>query len=61
MEYKVPDMSCGHCKASIEEAISTAGGTAKVDLENRRVSIDGLDPARAEAAIREAGFSPEPA
>ena len=30
MNYQVPDMSCGHCKAAIEQAVTEAGGTAQV-------------------------------
>lgn len=61
MIYSVPDMSCGHCKASIETAIAGAGGRAQVDLPQKRVTVDGLTPEQAEAVLREAGFSPQPA
>lgn len=61
MDFKVPDMSCAHCKAAIEEAVAAAGGTAQVDLTAKSVKVDGLDPTQAEATIRAAGYSPEPA
>ncbi|WBU57546.1 heavy-metal-associated domain-containing protein [Paracoccus sediminicola] len=59
MRLIVPDMSCGHCKATIEEAVRAAGGTADVDLDARSVTIAGLDTPRAAEVIREAGFSPQ--
>ena len=33
MKLSVPDMSCGHCKATIEKAVTAAGGTVSVDLD----------------------------
>lgn len=39
----VPDMSCGHCKASVEAALAAlpdAGGVA-VDLAARQVRVAG--------------------
>ncbi len=61
MKLSVPDMSCNHCKAAIEKAVTEAGGTATVDLERHEVIVDGLDPAQAEAVIRQAGYDPRPA
>lgn len=39
----VPDMSCGHCKASVEAALSPVPGMAPihVDLAERQVSVSG--------------------
>lgn len=61
MKLIVPDMSCGHCKATIEKAVTEAGGSVQVDLESKQVVVDGLDPARAAEVIRDAGFDPRPA
>ncbi len=36
----VPDMNCGHCKASIEAALAPLGRQITVDLAQRRVSLD---------------------
>lgn len=53
----VPDMSCGHCKASVEAALSPLSGVApiSVDLTNRQVSVAG-DVASALKALAEIGF-----
>lgn len=57
--YSVPDMSCGHCKASIEKAVSSADPKAaiRVDLDKRTVDIESTlsDPAII-AALDEAGY-----
>lgn len=61
MKFHVPDMSCGHCRAAIEQAIAAAGGTVSVDLNSRMVTVSGLDAARATAVLAEAGYSATPA
>ena len=37
----VPDMSCGHCKATVEKAVTAVDASAKVDvdLSTRKVEI----------------------
>jgi copper chaperone len=39
----IPDMSCGHCKATVEAALATVPGTrdVAVDLAARQVSLAG--------------------
>ncbi len=39
----VPDMSCGHCKASVEAALAAVpdAGAIHVDLVSRTVEVDG--------------------
>ena len=39
----VPDMSCGHCKATVEAALGALPqvGTVKVDLTTRKVEVTG--------------------
>jgi copper chaperone len=41
-KLNVPEMSCGHCKATIEKAVAGVDADARVsvDLENRTVSIE---------------------
>jgi copper chaperone len=57
-----PDMSCGHCVASIEREVGALSGvqSVKADLPTKRVSI-AFDPAvvtiRAiEATLDDAGY-----
>lgn len=53
----VPDMSCGHCKASVEAALSALPGAApiSVDLANRQVTAQGA-PEALIAALDQIGF-----
>jgi len=43
----VPDMSCNHCKMTIEAALAAVPqtGTVTVDLATRKVSVSGTAPA----------------
>ncbi len=53
----VPDMSCGHCKASVEAALAPLPGMApvEVDLAKRQVRVAG--PAdQAMTALEAIGF-----
>jgi copper chaperone len=40
-KYSVPDVSCGHCKASIEKALGSVSGieTVDVDVEGKTVQV----------------------
>lgn len=42
MKFHVPDMSCGHCVATIENAVKTADPAAilRTDLDARTAEID---------------------
>ena len=58
----VTGMTCGHCKASVEKAVSALEGVSKaeVNLDAKNVSIT-YDPAKVNAgtvkkAITEAGY-----
>ncbi len=35
----VPDMNCGHCKASVEAALAPLSGNVQVDLATRSVTL----------------------
>jgi copper chaperone len=63
IEYRVPDMSCGHCQKAVTEAISPIVGveSVRVDLETKLVTVEGegLDDAALRAAIVEAGYEAE--
>lgn len=55
----IPDMSCGHCKASVEAAIATLDPAAKVsvDLPGRKADVQSSAAAEALiAALARVGF-----
>lgn len=59
--YSVPDVHCGHCKTSIEDAVSALTGIERVevDIEGRRVDVafgDGVDEQAIVDAIEEQGY-----
>jgi copper ion binding protein len=57
-----PDISCGHCVATIKEEVGTLPGVARVeaDPDTKRVEIDfdsgRVSLAQLEAALDEAGY-----
>ncbi|TMV69603.1 heavy-metal-associated domain-containing protein [Thioclava sp. BHET1] len=60
--FSVPDMSCGHCKASIQEAIAgvDAGARVAVDLESRKVEVESsATPEALQSALKEVGYPSE--
>jgi len=58
--YRVPGVSCEHCRASITEEVGAVDGveSVTVDLEAKLVEVTGagLDDAALRAAIDEAGY-----
>lgn len=55
----IPDMTCGHCKASVLAALDRLGdaGTVTVDLATRTATATGpADAARLIRALDEVGF-----
>ncbi len=58
----VKGMSCGHCKAAVEEAMKNVPGVAdvRVDLEGGKATFEdkGVDIAALKAAIDKVGFEP---
>lgn len=61
--YSVPEMSCGHCIATIERQIKSADSAAVVacDLSDRTVTVTSTLTADALlAAFREAGYEAAP-
>lgn len=57
-----PDISCGHCVATVKEAVGGLAGVARVDAnaDTQRVEVT-FDPnrvtlAQIEAALDEAGY-----
>jgi len=56
--YRVPAMTCGHCRSAIESEVGKVGGVHRVvvDLEAKTVAVDGGEDPDIRAAIDEAGF-----
>lgn len=55
----IPDMNCGHCKASVTEALTAVLGTKTitVDLTTRQVEVEGTPNAESMlAALNKIGF-----
>lgn len=59
LTYTVPDISCDHCKRSIESAVATLPhvDSVNVDVAAKTVTVTGGDPAATKAAIAEAGYA----
>lgn len=63
----IPDMTCGHCKTSIEEALGQLGGidSVVVDLETKAVKVrfeaDSLTLDAIVETIENQGFDVVPA
>jgi copper chaperone len=64
ISFEVNDMSCAHCVGAITRAVHAADRDAEVqiDLAAHRVTIRpaAADASALSAAIREAGYTPEP-
>jgi copper chaperone len=63
LEFTVKGMTCGHCVATITKAIKETDPHASVEtnLALHVVRIEGAtDAVAVEAAIREAGYTPQP-
>jgi copper chaperone len=63
-EFTVQDMTCGHCAATITDAVKALdpAGRCEIDLAGKRVKVQSAFSAeRVASAISEAGFTPVPA
>jgi copper ion binding protein len=56
--YTVPGISCDHCKHAIESEVGTVAGVSdvEVDVDAKRVTVNGGDDAAIRAAIDTAGY-----
>jgi len=62
IKFKVPEISCGHCKQTIESAIGSLEYIQKVnvDIESKIVSIDSgqiVDLSDIEQLLDDQGYS----
>lgn len=61
-EFIVEDMTCKHCKMTIENKLNSLEGVTKVlvNIDEKTVGVDGdVSIDKIEQAIRAAGYSPE--
>ena len=60
LDYTVPHMSCGSCRATITEEVQEVAGVEEieVDLETKRLTVRGtdVDDTAIRAAIDAAGY-----
>ncbi len=62
LTFKIDDMTCGHCVASITKAIQELDRQATIaaDVQSHVVQIASAANSEAiEAAIRDAGYTPQ--
>lgn len=57
-EFSVPDISCDHCKASIEGSVGQVDGVTNttVDVAAKTVTVSGGERQAIVSAIDDAGF-----
>lgn len=63
IEFELPGLSCGHCAATVTEAVSHVDPNARldIDMQHKRVSIDSDEDREAFVeALRAAGYAPAP-
>jgi len=64
-KFKVPEISCGHCKQTIESTIGSLDYVQRVDvdIENKLVSVDSnqvVDLSDFEKLLDDHGYTIEP-
>ena len=60
--FKIPDMTCGHCKETVEKAIFDLDETAKVMVDLDAHNVDVVTQATATdivAVLKSAGYEAE--
>ncbi|WP_343630080.1 heavy-metal-associated domain-containing protein [Roseateles sp.] len=60
-EFKLPDMSCGHCRAAVTEAVKEVDAQAEVvvDLSAKTAQVNSAATReQLVAALTEAGYPP---
>ncbi|WP_289042770.1 heavy-metal-associated domain-containing protein [uncultured Aliiroseovarius sp.] len=59
--FHIPDMNCGHCKASITEALTQAGADrVTFDMTARTIEVSGLSTEAILIKLDEIGFTASP-
>jgi copper chaperone CopZ len=61
LNFTVPEISCGHCKETIEKALDITGvSDLNIDIETKDVSLvlsDGVELKTIESLLDEQGYS----
>ncbi|MFL2680914.1 MAG: heavy-metal-associated domain-containing protein [Candidatus Actinomarina sp.] len=61
LNFTVPEISCGHCKETIESALDITGiSDLKISIETKDVSLtvsDGIELKTIESLLDEQGYS----
>jgi copper chaperone len=62
-KFKVPDMSCGHCKAAVENELSKLSGVERANADIGRGTVEvsydesWVSTEQLKGAIEEAGYT----
>jgi copper chaperone len=61
LNFIVPEISCGHCKETIEKALDITGvSDIKIDIESKAVSLnisESVEMSTIESLLDEQGYS----
>lgn len=63
LEFKLPDMTCGHCASTVTKTVKQVDPEAKVEVElgSKTLRVDGAqERGRLVQALTEAGYPPAP-
>lgn len=60
-EFKVPDMTCGHCEKSILSALKKASPEAEImiDLGQKLVTVKNISDETVMSLLKDLGYTPE--
>jgi copper chaperone len=60
-QFKVEDMTCGHCEKAIKTELTKGDPKIKVDvdLKSKIVSVENLSDDRVLFLLKEIGYTPE--
>lgn len=61
IEFKLPDMSCGHCASKVSQALKAVDPACKIDIDLGKHAVkvqSAEDPKELAQALRDAGYAP---
>ncbi len=61
IEFKLPDMSCGHCAGMVSQTLKLTDPSCKIDIDlaTRTVKVEGTENKESLAlALSDAGYPP---